>query len=270
MPTIHTSKSPAEVFAILSGLPQVLAGRAPDPHSIARGLALRIAVAFFELVSDAFIVKARGGVDDAGVKWPPLSRSYLAYGRSEGRALRWKDGRRIGTDVGGMAPGKHPDGRQYNGYMTSGELNQWYKIYRRNLARISKKEPGSIAKVLASKIAWAAMKRAGVKTKWDELGTRSVEILRDTGLLFNSLMPGVFSEAGPTANYSPPADQVCDFTPGKLVAGTHVEYAQYHQNASDTGRLRMLWPKSLPQLWKDHLTEQLKLGLIQIIVILIR
>ena len=151
--------------------------------------------------------------------------------------------------------------------MTKAQLTQWKQIYARSFARISKKEPGNLAAEQAAKIAWKVMKAKGVKTKWDVLGTRTVDILRDTGLLFNSLQPGILSEqTNGSASYSPTTNQIADFRPGRLVCGTSVSYAKYHQNGKRTPRL--FWPQELPPAWIEHINDHVRKGLIQAIMAL--
>lgn len=237
------------------------AGKSPDSKGIAQGFAARLAMTFFELAKANFIKLSRGGTGDDGTKWPPLTKEYLAYGRSAQKALRWKDGRRIGTDVGGLAPGKHPDGRQYNGYMSKDQLAQWTRIYKSNLHWLAAREPLSEAKIIAAKIAWARMKENGVKTKIDVLGNRKVEMLRDTGLLFNSLQPGVLMESTGSATYSPANDQqVYRYVPGKIIVGTNVKYAAF------VNKLRPILPKGLPDKWKTRMNRQCKRGIIAAIL----
>jgi hypothetical protein len=256
-----------EVRLLALNIVEALSGHGPDPHGIAKGFAARVAMTFFELVKANFIKLSRGGTGADGTVWPPLTKEYLAYGRSAEKALRWKDGRRIGTDVGGLAPGRHADGRQYNGYMDKDQLAKWYSIYRSALHLLAAREPISEAKIIAAKIAWARMKEAGVKTKIKELGERKVEILRDTGLLFNSLTPGTIMESAGSANYSPANEhQVYKHLPKKIIVGTNCSYAKFAHNAKDPKRRRRLWPDELPEAWTKRINTQVRRGIVQSIM----
>ncbi len=247
-----------EIETLIRSLPQILAGKVPDQFGIARGFRLRCAFMFFSLVKEAFIVKSRGGTDECGIKWPELSPEYLAYTRPMGVNGQ---GSRSPPRAGGFAPGKPGN----DGFMTALELAAWKKDFRRAMAYLSLQLPPAEAKARAASIAWARSKRRGVKTKLEVFGHRDVEILRDRGILFNSLSPGILDENKSDAAYTPASpDQVCDFaTPGFLFVGTSVEYAAYHQ--VDPGK-RPLWPKdgNLPQVWQDEILEIAISGLIRI------
>lgn len=244
---IHTRLSRPELRARLAEIPRILSGRSPDRHGIAHGFALRLAVSFFSKVKQAFITKARGGTDECGISWPPLSPEYLAYRR----------GPKSTRTAGKNAPGGN------DGFMNKTQLKRWRKVYSGALARLSATMPLGEAKGFAAAIAWKDAKASGVKTKLDVFGNRQVEILRDRGLLFNSLSPGVLAERGADATYSPPTDQVVDFRPGELAVGTNVEYAQYHQGTPDRPGRRRLWPNAdeVPQAWLEDFSEAAASGL---------
>jgi hypothetical protein len=70
-----------ELRRLLRDLPLVLAGRAPDPLGIARGLQLRLGTTLLSKVQQDFITKSRGGVGTDGVKWAPLSPKTIARRR---------------------------------------------------------------------------------------------------------------------------------------------------------------------------------------------
>lgn len=67
-----------ELKAVLMGLPAILAGTAPDPLGLARGLQLRMGVALLSQIQQDFVVKARGGTGRDGVTWPKLAPSTIA------------------------------------------------------------------------------------------------------------------------------------------------------------------------------------------------
>jgi hypothetical protein len=161
-------------------------GRSVRNH--ARGFRLRLAVAFLSKVKQAFIVKSRGGTDDAGMTWPPLTREYLAYGRRFGKGEQAALKKAAGLD------------RKNNkrGLLTAAQNKRWKAIYAQSLKWLAAQLPFGEAKAEAGAIAWAKLKSEGAKTKLDVFGSRQVEILRDTGVMFNSLSPGVLSERGRT------------------------------------------------------------------------
>lgn len=244
---IHTRLRRDELRTRLAEIPRILSGRLPDKLGIARGFMLRLAVAWLSKIKQAFIVKARGGTDECGISWPPLSKKYLAYGR----------GPKSTRTAGKLSPGGK------DGFMSKAQLKQWRRTYARNLAWLATDLPLSEAKSQAARIAWAEAKRAGVKTKLEVFGNREVEILRDRGLLFNSLSPGVLSERGPSADYEPPEGQIVNLSPGELAVGSNVEYLKYHQGTPEKPGRRRIWPSAseIPVSWIEDMNETAASGL---------
>ena len=258
MPTIYVNaERRPELEALIRSLPALLAGKTDDPYGIARGFRLRVAFAFFMVVKEEFIVKSRGGTDAAGIQWPPLSPEYLAYTRPMGRG---GSGSRQPPTAGGVAPGRAGS----DGFMTALDLALWRRDFAQALAWLSASEDVKSAKGHAAAIAWNKAKARGVKTKLQVFGQRDVEILRDRGILFNSISPGVLTEDGASAAYAPPSgDQLVTDQPGMLIVGTNVPYAYYHQ--VNPGK-RPLWPKdgNLPAEWMDEIIDVAVSGLIRI------
>lgn len=209
-------------------LRNILAGSEADTHGVARGFLIALGFGCLSDIKTAFIAKARGGTDEMGVRWPKLTPEYLAYGRRFGRgeAMRLKAASGLGKG-NRLAPG----GKR--GLLTAAQLKRWQKIYATRLNRFLHSLPPVEAKARAAQIAWAELKREGAKTKLGVFGHRSVEILRDTGVLFNSLSPGRMSGHGPGASYSKPSgeggdEQVFDIAAGGVTVGTNVSYAAVH------------------------------------------
>jgi hypothetical protein len=113
----------------------------------------------------------------------------------------------------------------------------------------------------AARRAWFILKAEGARTLLDKYGNRQVEILRDTGLLLNSLSPGVSS-----------SEQILRTGPGEVVVGTNRKGAAAHHYGVP-GRLpqRRLWPEPSrwPSSWWAELVEQARAGLIDVVVHLI-
>ncbi len=61
-------------MAALSALPQGMTGGSAPAHDTLQ----RIGLAIFRVIYDAFLVKMRGGTDDAGDRWAPLSPVTVA------------------------------------------------------------------------------------------------------------------------------------------------------------------------------------------------
>ena len=81
MATVKFQGSRADVTRIALQLAQVLAGRQPDTHGVARGFLLSLGFAALSDIKEAYIVKARGGTDEMGIKWKPLAPATIAARR---------------------------------------------------------------------------------------------------------------------------------------------------------------------------------------------
>lgn len=79
MSTIIFRGTRAEFHALIRQLPAVLAGRAPDPLGVARGVQLRLGVALLGQVQASFINLSRTLYDPAtGIHWKPLKPETIA------------------------------------------------------------------------------------------------------------------------------------------------------------------------------------------------
>lgn len=262
---IYTTVGRAALRRNLAAIPAMLAGEVPDRLGLARGFALRLAVAFLSRVKQAFIIKSRGGTDEAGIKWPPLTPEYLAYGRGPFST------RRAGKSAPGKVRGGDRDGQQKDGFLSKKQMALWRAIYAQNLKWLAARHGLEDAKGRAAAIAWKQLKDQGARTKLAVFGSRNVPILHDYGTLFNSLSPGVLSEAGADASYTPTEAQVVEVFPGGLAVGSNVEYAKYHQGGtrrdhSEKGRgaiRRQLWPEpdQMPASWNEFIGRKAASGI---------
>lgn len=185
MTTIYVSARRPEVQRVIASLIPLLSGRQPDPTGGVQRLQLLAGMVALSLIKDAYVIKARGGMDAAGDKWAPLSEETLARRRQ----------------------------------------------------RITKKKKG----------------RKGQEEPKDE-------ILRDTGILLNSLSPGV-----------DPPFQVLRTEPGVVIVGTNVTCAKYHHSdkprkmkKDGTPKLpqRRLWPTvdKWPSKWTGLIVKKVREG----------
>lgn len=256
--TIYTRASRADIRRMIALLPLMFSGKAADTFGLVQGFKLRLAVAFWSKVKQAFIEKSRGGTDETGDKWAPLSRAYLAYQR------RFGPGEKAALKAGaGLGKGNRlaPGGK--DGLLTKAQLEEWRRVFARNVAWLSKTHGEKEAKGIAAGIAWNTIKAHGARTKLEVYGTREVEILRDTGILFNSISPGAISTNGPAASYAPPENQILEDAPGSLVVGTNVKYANAHQNGIRVPQRRILPdPDRIPAGWLDDFAEQATEGFV--------
>lgn len=229
-----------KIYDLALQLQAILSGRTSDKHQIARGFMLAVGNAALHDIHQAYLVKAAGGTDEMGIKWPPLSPKTIAQRRVGPRDVR-----------------KNP------------EIKERKKIvdreYRKNLRRLKMSLPESQAKRRARQLAERTATRETGKTKFDTLGTRRVEILRDTGVLLNSLGPGELFVSGTTPIYNKPSgeggdQQVMEPLPGSIIVGTNVRYADYHQSREPRTRLprRQFLPddeQQIPTQWWDNWTD---------------
>lgn len=220
-------------------LTRILTGQDVDSHGIARGVFLAMGFAALSDVKDDFIRKSRGGTGEDGRKWAPLSPVTIANRKVDAREAR-----------------ANPD------------IRERAKIVRREKRRILQRlllsMPREEAEREADRQAQAAATRQTGKTKVDVLGGRNVEILRETGALFNSLSPGKISSPGPFAVYTKPLDkggdeQILETISNGVVVGTNVPYAGTHQygNAERNIPARPFLPdeNNVPPAWLDRWGE---------------
>lgn len=256
---IYTRASRDDIRRIAATLPAIMSGRATDDHGIAHGFKMLNAYVFLGFVKTAFDVKGQGGTDEAGIKWAPLSKEYLAYGRrfQKGEQAKLKQAAGLGK-----GNNRSPGGK--GGLLTAAQEKLWWQVYKRNLAWLAARELLPIAKGKAAAIAWTEVKKAGGKTKLDVYGSRQVQIGKDVGTLYNSLSPGELVQNGTTASLLPAPNQIIEDRPGELIIGTNVPYAAaFHKR-------RPLWPEpdQIPQSWFDGIAEVAVGGLIAAVKLL--
>lgn len=234
-----------ELEATIRLLPQIVAGRVPDPLGIAKRVQLRVGVALLSQVQQDFVRKSRGETGKDGIKWKPLKRETIAQRRTSTAELK-----RLGIT-----------GKRIRGLLTPNEDERWRKIFARTLARLREDGvPESAAKVRAGQAAWAALKAEGAKTKLDILGGRKVDILRDTGELFRSFSPGVEDQP------SNADGQIFQVPTGRVIVGTNKK--PWH-HAGIPGRLpaRPFWPPdgSIPDAWWPPIQRAAVRGMQQVL-----
>lgn len=198
----------SEARAVARSLVALLVGREPDRLGVARGVLLSVGLAALSDIAADYVRKARGLTGEDGVKWQPLKPETIAR-------------RRVGPrDMKDASIKEREQIRQ--------------AAYKRHLKRLLLSLPPDAAAAKAKQLAGQEATRRTGKTKVQTLGGRQVEMLRDTGVLLNSLSPGQLSSSGPDAAYTPPGDeggeaQVLETLAGGVIVGTTVEYAATHQ-----------------------------------------
>ncbi len=226
--TIYFRGTREELRQLVGRLALTLSGRGDDAYGIGKGFSTVIGFAALSDIKDNFVTCANGGTGELGVTWPPLSKAYLAYGRRFGVGEQAALKKAVGLGAANRyAPGNK------KGLLDAQQLKRWKQLFARYFNRLMLSLGETAAKAWAAKFAWADLKREGAKTKLDVFGNRKVQILRDTGVLLNSLSPGVLTTAGAEINYRKPAalggeQQLFEATAGTVIVGTTVPYAAVH------------------------------------------
>lgn len=231
---VHVQSSHAAVRQVIAQLPRAVRNGGP----IADAMLTRCGMAALGRIKEAFVTKSRGGTDEAGESWKPLSPKTIAYSktRQRGRGGRTRTEKKRAT---------YPSQA-----LNSKQQMRWWEVYRRNLARFKGDKRHAAA------IAWLVLKSEGAQTLVDKYGYRQVEILRDTGLLLNSLSPGVAS-----------SERIFRVGRGVVTVGTNRKGAKGHHEGIP-GRLpqRRLWPapSKWPASWWRDISNQAKQGLLDL------
>ena len=234
--TVHVRANRAELQRLLSTLPVRVAAD--------QTIVTRVGIAILGRIKQAFVVKARGGTDEAGEHWQPLSPKTIAYSRTRqrGRGGRTKAEKKRAT---------HPSQA-----LSAKQQTRWWEVYRQNLAQFHGDKGHAAA------VAWIVLKTEGATTLLQKYGGRQVEILRDTGLLLNSLSPGVASP-----------HRVFRVGRGEVIVGTNRKGAGAHHRGVP-GRLpqRRLWPdpRRWPKSWWQDVTDQVKQGAVDVALEILR
>lgn len=234
--------SPDDAKRVVARYIAALTGSTNEHSPAANAAHTVVGFAALSDIKDDFVRKAKGQVGEDGVSWPPLSPKTLAYGR------RAPKGR-------GHAPGGK------DGLLTLAQLRRWRQVYGHTLARMAAREnevTGAM-KARAAQIAWTVVKREGGKTKIAEYANRPHEILRDTGVLLNSLSPGQLGGDGVNLIYQPPGgpggdQQMFSLRPDGIIIGTNVPYAKAHQEGDPRRGIpaRPFLPRIVPTEWTSR------------------
>ncbi len=258
----------ANVREALRKLVEGLAGRQNELDYLTRGIRLRIGMVALACVQETFVVKAGGGTGDDGIKWDPLKKETVAN-----RPIGPKDV--LSLKAIGITKRKHGYGarkqdsstqdvlgRQKRSFLTDAQDKRWKAIFAFNKINLMAKHGlgDGESSARAAAIAWATLKAEGAKTKLDVLGSRTVQIGRDTGRLFNSLSPGIPEPEQHSILAAPPdapvaEDRILRDEVGAVVVGSNVVYAgRFHAK-------RQLWPDQLPPAWEIRIVDAAMSGI---------
>lgn len=227
---VHTRLTKEAIARLIRALPQELRAGGSIPDAVMQCAAL----ALLGRIHKAFLIKSRGGTDEAGDRWAPLKPATIAYGRI-------KRGKRE------SARNERPSQA-----LTKKQQAQWWTLYRQGLAMYR----GN--KASAARRAWGILKRSGAQTLIRKYGSARVSILNDSGQLLRSLTPGSGS-----------GDQIIRVQRGGVSIGTSRPGAMAHHNGSPSRGLpqRKLWPdvQDWPQSWWQDITREIQRGLVELL-----
>lgn len=233
----HGNKT--QLLYLLTSLGSLMSGKTMDRYNLGHGFRVTIGYTLLSDVFEGFVQKARGGTDAMHIKWPPLSPKTIAN-------------RRVGPSD-----------------LEDPMIKERQKVFDAERKRLLAKYMVSMDKETAYKTAARmaqiqATKTTG-RTKVQTLGHRNVEILRDTGALGNSLMPGVLNNQNPVTVEMKPIGvdgnqyQIFEIGKDEIVIGSSRPYCAVHQHGSKNGRIprRQFLPDDvtgIPQNWVDNMT----------------
>lgn len=251
MSTVAFNGARNEAARVIRALLASLTGH--DRSEAAKAVFIAMGIAALTEIHQDFIVKARGGVGADGTVWPRLSPKTLAYSRRFGPGEQAALKKAAGLGRGNrLAPGGK------SGLLSAAELKQWRKLYSSMLARFATQMPLSEAKAKAAAIAWNEMKKRGAKTKLEVYGHREHEVLRDTGILANSLSVGMISGTDyQRPNVDGGEQQVFQLLQNGVIVGTNVKYARAHHEGLNGLPKRPIVPADgqIPQVWLDRILD---------------
>ena len=237
--TIYVRASRAAVRQAISRIPNV----ARSGGAVANAMMTRLGLTALGHIKKAFIDKSRGGTDEAGERWAPLSPTTIAYRKTR---MRGRGGRTKAERSRPTRPSQALNSRQQT---------RWWTVYRQGLAMFEGNKGHAAAR------AWLILKSEGATTLLEKYGNRQVDILRDTGLLLNSLSPGVNTDVS-----------IFRVIPGEVIVGTNrIGAAEHHEGIPGRLPQRRLWPepRRWPSPWWLDIAEQGRQGLIDITLQLI-
>lgn len=244
--TIYVRASIHQTRSVLRQLPAIISGNSPIGQDASRALALRLGVECMSFQKQAYLTKARGGTDEAGVKWAPLSGYTIMKRLQKGKGRR---GIQYGVKIE----------RAFRRYQKAKEA---YIATAKRLGGFSKRVKRSTVAKTKAKLEKLDLRLKLAKQRWEkaeanlQAAIAGIEILRDTGRLYNSLSPGESGQIKP--------DGFLEVEPGVAVVGTNVEYAPDHMQGRGFGhpngppmpaRPPLVDPALWPASWWNRLTN---------------
>lgn len=234
MSTVRLKLTRREARARVYDVARMLAGRIPDNQSgeLARGFALRLGVVTMAFLKEAYVIKARGGIDAAGERWKPLSPVTIARRMEKGRNRPITRRQQRARERVARAELEYRKAKQR--ILNSPTARKFYENADRQSA--------------VKRKLWNLRQKLDQAKREYQAAVGSIEILRDTGRLYNSLSPGLTG--------SVLKDGSLDVRPGAAAFGTNVKYAAKHHYGDGKCPQRRLWPE--PSRWPSSWVNELR------------
>lgn len=246
MATIQFRGNAGDLARFVQSIPAILSGKEPDPMGLAKELKLRVGVALLSQVQQDYIRKSRGETGKDGERWAPLKPRTIARRRTTRAELK-----KLGIKRKGIRRS-----------LTDSQNAAWKRLFVYHFRLGLRDMPRIQAKRRAAAIAWARIKEDGAKTLLDLLGSRKVDILRDTGARLRSFEPGVDDRPSEA-----PGQIFRTMVPGVVVVGSTEK--PWHQDGDDGRGLpaRRAWPKNgkIPPAWMPPIRKAGTRGLAVIV-----
>ena len=239
---LYTGESSA-LRAKLLRLGPILSGKEPDIGGIGEQVSTALGMWFLAEIRIDYIRKSDGVQGEIGGTWKPLSRMTIENRRQGHKFLAAE--------------------KAFNEREAIVRAEQ-QRIFERLAMSIPKNEAMARSKVLAEEYATQKTRTTYVESR----SAMKIQILRDTGVLLNSLSPGqVTSDGRYVVQVVPGSDkQIFEPVAGKVTVGTNVAYAADHQDGVPSRRLpaRPFFPRKgeqIPERWWERAHDAVNMAL---------
>lgn len=198
-------------------VPDIISGAKPPRTSDERKLYnvfwSTLTQSLFESIYKSYKARSEGGADDRGMTWQDLAPVTKAYKKNRKGHLTGNQRRKLNNQdtLGLLTPAQH---------------KEWKYVFGKTYGKLKPMagENEDDIKALAAKKAWYVVKQMGAETLIGTLGNAQMPIMKETGLLLDSLKPGKVSKVKYIKGHR---NQVVRLRAGELEIGTNVPYAKY-------------------------------------------
>lgn len=260
--TIYWRGSRESLLKVIHAVPAALAGKVSERADIARAVSARIGNTLLADVKLDFERKAQGMIGEDGNQWAPNTpRTVIRKLLKNKKTLNQKN--ETGEAFRQRMEEYKKRVREATKKLRSTYVTSSDPTIRRNQEALLRKAVATAVGYYPHEI----REEEGDKFK-DVLPFSLTQILRDVGLLFNSLSAGVEEHpySGPDSQY-----QVFKPVPGSIAVGTNLIYAATHQHGDPTRHIpaRPFLPedgKPLPKEWMLDIIDVLIQAVVELII----